>query len=581
MELKKHHIKLLILLAIIMLISVKYINYKIHEYKRDKECLVKECEELANQIKNDTGYSLKVKYSPYDNIFSITNNDSYNPDSIKITACLVDYINEKMLDTDFLIRQMESNYSINIIRQTGKSTSLEGPMIYVSNYGISDDKSEYAGNTAKYMLLTANYDSSAYKDIIFSSIEYLALSGERSRGIEDYTLIESFPNLKQLDLLYMTLTRENKDYLFSVLSSDINICNYKIEGAEDLSDSEEECIEYIKYIKCNFNRLEPVYVADIDLDGHPEIISFEAKKNGFNGASVYAYDDSGSYAYKGTIEIDVESEINESILYKDTEKNETFLYSIIAEPLDNEGYYMMKEYKYYSSKYGSIESENNSTYEMIPKDDKQKLMDYIEERKKSMAVYEKIGEVAAPHKITYVDVWNDSYIDIIHNINKKNPDITISVNGKEETLPWDTYSYTIEENFDWSQLQQLPNLRNIIIKTTPSLENIDLLTNLNSVKSLKIESSQWNEQYLNAISHMDSLRELYLDKCENTDMTFLNKMKNLMFISVSYENAETALQNMEKTSLKIVELHKCTIEQYEKIKTQYPQYKIIMAEETS
>lgn len=338
--------------------------------------------------------------------------------------------------------------------------------------------------------------------------------------------------------------------------------------------------EIIRYIDCNSYRLVPFYLADIDSDRQLEIISVLSGGEGsIIYATVYDYSDEMKKVMEiGGLNLDITEDIHKLTRYKDVHTQETFLYNILSETFINNDYYLVGEYCYYFDE-GTLKSKCISMNTEIPKTDKKMLADYINERKNLMNKYEQAGDVILGQLIGETEIWNGSYADIIHNYNNNNDDIKISINGKIKEMPWNTDSFVIEENFDLSQLKQLPNLRNIIINMENAPENVEALINLESVKSIRFENQLWSQADYDKLSDMELLEELYVDKCEGIDMSFLKEMKNLKLLSVRYEEAKTALQYMENTSLKRVELHKCTREQFGEIAAEYPQYTITMVDD--
>ncbi len=338
--------------------------------------------------------------------------------------------------------------------------------------------------------------------------------------------------------------------------------------------------EIIRYIDVNSYILAPFYLADIDSDNQQEIISVLSGGEGsVIYASVYDYnDDLKEVVEIGGLSLDEISDVHKLTRYKDVKTQENFLHNIVYQTFACNDYFLVYEYCYYFND-GKLISECISTNMEIPKTDKQMLTDYITERENLMNKYEQAGEVILERLIGETEIWNGSYADIIHNYNNNNADIKISINGKIKEMPWNTDSFVIEEKFDLSQLKQLPNLRNIIINMENAPEDVEALINLESVKSIRFENQLWSQSDFDKLSDMESLEELYVDKCEGIDMSFLKEMKNLKLLSVGYEDAKTALQYLENTALERVKLHKCTREQFAEIAAKYPQYTITMVDD--
>ena len=75
-----------------------------------------------------------------------------------------------------------------------------------------------------------NYDGSMYEGTEFTNVKYLLAIGDNGYGwpLEDFTFAEHFPNLEYLTLCYQEITKEEFEYLKSVLPENCVIDNYTI-----------------------------------------------------------------------------------------------------------------------------------------------------------------------------------------------------------------------------------------------------------------------------------------------------------------------------------------------------------------
>lgn len=247
--------------------------------------------------------------------------------------------------------------------------------------------------------------------------------------------------------------------------------------------------------------------------------------------------------------------------YYDPEKKLQLYYNTVIVDSD-ETYYQVAESFcwYYRTEY--LDDAFIVHDKKIPKTDKAGLDEYIAEVRKDLEKY-KFIEIINLDVINSYELLVDGCKDIIKNYPETEPEIEININGTIQKYPWNTYRFEITEEFDWSELNKLPNLKFVkvdIPDTDAQSIDYEKLTSLKDISTLEIvqdlDSYDW-------ISKMDWMQGVTIGKC--SDLSFAAALEKLKYISVDIasEKEDITRPLLGNKELSLVTLNNATTAQKE------------------